>query len=95
MIDKKKLTNEIGAPVADNENSITAGPRGPVMMEDVCLMEKMARFNREVIPEQRMHAKGWGALRIIQALMLDDCRVLELSRPNNDELNKAAMQPCV
>ncbi|MDD4564082.1 MAG: catalase [Eubacteriales bacterium] len=57
----KKLTNEVGAPVPDNENSITAGPRGPVVMQDVWLMEKMAHFNREVIPERRMHAKGWGA----------------------------------
>ena len=56
-----KLTNEVGAPVPDNENSISAGPRGPVMMQDVWLMEKMAHFNREVIPERRMHAKGWGA----------------------------------
>lgn len=61
MDEKKKLTNEVGAPVADNENSITAGPRGPVVMQDVWLMEKMAHFNREVIPERRMHAKGWGA----------------------------------
>lgn len=61
MDDHKKLTNEAGAPIADNENSITAGPRGPVMMQDVWLMEKMAHFNREVIPERRMHAKGWGA----------------------------------
>jgi catalase len=49
------------APVPDNENSITAGPRGPVMLQDVWLLEKMAHFNREVIPERRMHAKGWGA----------------------------------
>jgi catalase len=56
-----KLTNEVGAPIADNENAITAGPRGPVMMQDVWLLEKMAHFNREVIPERRMHAKGWGA----------------------------------
>ena len=61
MEDKKRLTNEVGAPVADNENAITAGPRGPVVMQDVWLMEKMAHFNREVIPERRMHAKGWGA----------------------------------
>ncbi|NLY21194.1 MAG: catalase [Tissierellia bacterium] len=62
MDDKyKKLTNEVGAPIADNENSITAGARGPVVMQDVWLMEKMAHFNREVIPERRMHAKGWGA----------------------------------
>ena len=55
------LTNEVGAPVPDNENAMTAGPRGPVLMQDVWLMEKMAHFNREVIPERRMHAKGWGA----------------------------------
>jgi len=61
MDDHKNLTNEVGAPVPDNEHSITAGPRGPVVMQDVWLMEKMAHFNREVIPERRMHAKGWGA----------------------------------
>lgn len=57
----KRLTNEVGAPIPDNDNSITAGYRGPVMMQDVWLMEKMSHFNREVIPERRMHAKGWGA----------------------------------
>ncbi|MEG0838633.1 MAG: catalase [Hydrogenoanaerobacterium sp.] len=60
-MDINKLTNEVGAPIADNEHSITSGPRGPVAMQDVWLMEKMAHFNREVIPERRMHAKGWGA----------------------------------
>lgn len=59
--DKKKLTNEVGAPVGENDHSITAGPRGPVMMQDVWLLEKLAHFDREVIPERRMHAKGWGA----------------------------------
>ncbi|MDR1639826.1 MAG: catalase [Clostridiales bacterium] len=57
----KKLTNEVGAPVPDNEHSLTAGPRGPVAIQDVWLLEKIAHFNREVIPERRMHAKGWGA----------------------------------
>ena len=61
MEENKKLTNEVGAPMADNENAITAGPRGPVVLQDVWLLEKMAHFNREVIPERRMHAKGWGA----------------------------------
>ena len=56
-----KLTNEVGATVENNEHSITAGPRGPVMMQDVWLLEKLAHFDREVIPERRMHAKGWGA----------------------------------
>ncbi|MDR1510643.1 MAG: catalase [Synergistaceae bacterium] len=61
MNKEKKLTNEVGAPIPDNENSMTAGPRGPVLLQDVWLLEKMAHFNREVIPERRMHAKGWGA----------------------------------
>ena len=60
-MDNKKLTNEVGAPVAENENSLSAGPRGPVMLQDVWLLEKLAHFDREVIPERRMHAKGWGA----------------------------------
>ncbi|MEG0832348.1 MAG: catalase, partial [Acidaminococcaceae bacterium] len=60
-VDKRKLTNEAGAPVADNENSQTAGPRGPVLLQDVWLLEKLAHFDREVIPERRMHAKGSGA----------------------------------
>ncbi|MEG1848616.1 MAG: catalase [Lachnospiraceae bacterium] len=60
-MEQKKLTNEVGAPVAENENSLTAGERGPVLMQDVWLMEKLAHFDREVIPERRMHAKGSGA----------------------------------
>jgi catalase len=58
---KKFLTNEVGAPVADNTNSLTAGERGPVLLEDNWLLEKLAHFDREVIPERRMHAKGSGA----------------------------------
>ncbi len=61
MDEKRKLTNEVGAPVPENEHSVTAGSRGPVMMQDVWLMEKLAHFDREVIPERRMHAKGSGA----------------------------------
>lgn len=60
-MEKKKLTNEVGAPVEDNINSVTAGRRGPIMMQDVWLQEKLAHFDREVIPERRMHAKGSGA----------------------------------
>ena len=60
-MENKRLTNEAGAPVAENEHSLTAGPRGPVMLQDVWLLEKLAHFDREVIPERRMHAKGWGA----------------------------------
>ena len=55
------LTTAFGAPVPDNQNSMTAGPRGPLLMQDVWLLEKLANLNREVIPERRMHAKGSGA----------------------------------
>lgn len=61
MEGKKKLTTAAGAPVVDNNNVMTAGPRGPVLMQDVWYLEKMGHFNREVIPERRMHAKGSGA----------------------------------
>lgn len=61
MADKPKLTTIGGAPVVDNQNSMTAGPRGPLLMQDVWFLEKMAHFDREVIPERRMHAKGSGA----------------------------------
>ena len=58
---KTKLTTAFGAPVVDNQNSMTAGPRGPLLMQDVWLLEKLANLNREIIPERRMHAKGSGA----------------------------------
>ena len=63
-VDKKKaprLTTAAGAPVPDNQNTMTAGPRGPVLLQDVWYLEKLAHFDREVIPERRMHAKGSGA----------------------------------
>ena len=56
-----KLTTAAGAPVVDNQNTQTAGPRGPVLLQDVWHLEKLAHFDREVIPERRMHAKGSGA----------------------------------
>ena len=55
------LTTESGAPVADNQNSHTAGPGGPVLLADQHLIEKLARFNRERIPERVVHAVGSGA----------------------------------
>ncbi|MCD0503226.1 catalase [Bordetella petrii] len=55
------MTHATGAPVADNLNTLTAGPRGPALLQDIWLIEKLAQFDREVIPERRMHAKGWGA----------------------------------
>ncbi|CAG4901694.1 catalase [Paraburkholderia gardini] len=56
-----KLTTAFGAPVVDNNNIQTAGPRGPALLQDVWFLEKLAHFDREVIPERRMHAKGSGA----------------------------------
>jgi catalase len=61
MSENKKLTNNVGAPVADNQNVMTAGKRGPMLLQDVWYLEKLAHFDREVIPERRMHAKGSGA----------------------------------
>lgn len=58
---KKRLTTAAGAPVPDNQNVLTAGPRGPMLLQDVWFLEKLAHFDREVIPERRMHAKGSGA----------------------------------
>jgi len=58
---KQQLTTAAGIPVGDNQNSITAGARGPVLMQDFHLIEKMAHFNRERIPERVVHAKGAGA----------------------------------
>ena len=57
----KKLTTNAGCPVVDNQNVMTAGPRGPQLLQDIWFLEKLAHFDREVIPERRMHAKGSGA----------------------------------
>lgn len=59
--EKKHLTTSNGAPVADNQNSMTAGSRGPTLIQDVHLLEKLAHFNRERVPERVVHAKGAGA----------------------------------
>jgi catalase len=57
----KKLTTASGRPYFENEDSLTAGPRGPVLLQDYYLHEKLAHFNRERIPERVVHAKGTGA----------------------------------
>jgi catalase len=57
----EKLTTTAGAPIADNQNALSAGPRGPVLLQDWQLIEKLAHQNRERIPERVVHAKGWGA----------------------------------
>ena len=59
--DNKRLTTTAGAPVADNQNSLTAGPLGPLLVQDYQLIEKLAHQNRERIPERVVHAKGSGA----------------------------------
>ncbi len=61
MSDPKTLTTNAGIPVADNQNSLTAGPRGPLLVQDWQLFEKHAHFNRERIPERVVHAKGSAA----------------------------------
>ncbi|WP_136064664.1 catalase [Modicisalibacter radicis] len=61
MSDRKTLTTSAGAPIGDNQNSQSAGPRGPLLMQDYQLIEKLAHQNRERIPERTVHAKGWGA----------------------------------
>ena len=55
------LTTNAGIPVADNQNSLSAGPRGPLLLQDFHLIEKLQAFNRERIPERVVHAKGSGA----------------------------------
>jgi catalase len=61
MSQPPRLTTASGIPVADNQNSITAGPRGPILLQDFHLIEKLQHFNRERIPERVVHAKGSGA----------------------------------
>jgi catalase len=61
MAEKNVMTTAGGAPVADNQNSLSAGPRGPLLMQDFHLLEKLAHQNRERIPERTVHAKGSGA----------------------------------
>ena len=61
VMDNKRLTAENGRPVADNQNVQTAGLRGPMTVQDPWYIEKISHFDREVIPERRMHAKGAGA----------------------------------
>src|SRR4051794_5094905 len=55
------ITTASGIPVADNQNSLSAGPHGPLLLQDFHLIEKLQHFNRERIPERVVHAKGSGA----------------------------------
>ncbi|NIM14676.1 MAG: catalase [Candidatus Aminicenantes bacterium] len=58
---KKTLTTSFGMPVADDQNTMTAGKKGPALIQDIHLIEKLAHFDRERIPERVVHAKGAGA----------------------------------
>lgn len=62
----KYLTTNLGVPVTDNQNSLTLGERGPVLLQDFQLIEKLAHFDRERIPERVVHAKGAGAYGYFQ-----------------------------
>lgn len=64
IINNKKLTRVTGAPVANNQDVLTAGFKGPMLLQDVWHLEKISHFNRENIPERRMHAKGSGAFGV-------------------------------
>src|SRR5690606_27702587 len=66
MADRPRMTTSAGAPVPDNQNSLTAGARGPVLLQDYQLVEKLAHQNRERIPERVVHAKGWGAHGVLR-----------------------------
>ena len=61
------LTTNFGAPVPDNQRSLTAGERGPILLQDYFLIEKLAHFDRERIPERVVHAKGAGAFGYFEA----------------------------
>ena len=58
---RKTITTSSGAPIDDNQNSMTAGPNGPILAQDFHLLDKLAHFARERIPERAVHAKGAGA----------------------------------
>ena len=65
-MEKKTLTTSSGNPIDNNQNSMTAGPRGPILLQDFTLIDKLAHFDRERIPERVVHAKGAGAHGIFE-----------------------------
>ena len=62
---QKHTTTDAGIPVSSDEYSLTVGPDGPILLQDYYLIEQMANFNREKIPERQPHAKGSGALSFV------------------------------
>src|SRR5690554_8182423 len=73
------LTTEQGVPVADNQNSLRAGARGPTLLEDQIMREKLFHFDHERIPERVVHARGYGAHGYFEAL--DDLSDITCARP--------------
>jgi len=71
------LTTAGGAPIGDKLNSLTAGPRGPLLLQDVVFLDEMAHFDRERIPERVVHAKGAGAFGYFEVThdITDLCKV--------------------
>src|SRR3990172_149362 len=80
MSKKPTLTTTAGAPVADNQNSITAGPRGPVLLQDYQLIEKIAHQNPERIPQRTPHPHGRGG-----PVLLKDYQLIEKLAHQNRE----------
>jgi len=66
MDGKKTLTTSSGNPIDNNQNSMTAGPKGPIVLQDFTLIDKLAHFDRERIPERVVHAKGSGAHGVLE-----------------------------
>ncbi len=60
-VEKEQLTDNLGHPIGDNQNSLTSGVSGPTLLQDFNLIDKLAHFDRERIPERVAHAKGAGA----------------------------------
>jgi catalase len=71
---RKTMTTDAGRPVGDNQNSLTAGSRGPIVFEDFLLFEKMAHFDRGRIPERVVHQGFWGP----RTLRLHQCRHVKI-----------------
>ena len=96
MAKRPTLTTTAGAPVADNQNSITAGPRGPLLLEDYQLIEKLAHQNRERIPERTVHAKGLPILlspprrsdigKLFKTLRVLPCDPIRICRRTRDQI---------
>lgn len=79
-----ELTRDNGAPVGDNQNSQTAGENGAVLLQDVQLIQKLQRFDRERIPERVVHARGTGAHGEFRASKdISDLTIAEVFKPGS------------